>query len=123
MKRCVRILSLLPHQACRAALKETSALLFVLSYRKRSEEHTSDLQSHSEISYAVFCLRKKQKLQYSGYSTVVTVRRLQYGNRHTHSGKALIFPIVLRHLFFLMIRRPPRSTLILTLFPYTTLFR
>src|SRR6056300_589643 len=25
--------------------------------------------------------------------------------------------------FFLMIRRPPRSTLILTLFPYTTLFR
>src|SRR6056300_330058 len=25
--------------------------------------------------------------------------------------------------FFLMIRRPPRSTLILTIFPYTTLFR
>src|SRR6056300_1807453 len=25
--------------------------------------------------------------------------------------------------FFLMIRRPPRSTLIFTLFPYTTLFR
>src|SRR6056300_1818647 len=25
--------------------------------------------------------------------------------------------------FFLMIRRPPRSTLILILFPYTTLFR
>src|SRR6056300_1080489 len=23
----------------------------------RSEEHTSELQSHSEISYAVFCLR------------------------------------------------------------------
>src|SRR5210317_2651914 len=26
---------------------------------KRSEEHTSELQSHSEISYAVFCLKKK----------------------------------------------------------------
>src|SRR6056300_1915277 len=26
-------------------------------------------------------------------------------------------------VFFLMLRRPPRSTLILTLFPYTTLFR
>src|SRR6056300_994844 len=26
----------------------------------RSEEHTSELQSHSEISYAVFCLKKKQ---------------------------------------------------------------
>ena len=45
----------------------------------RSEEHTSELQSHVSISYAVFCLKK----------------------------------------IFLMIRRPPRSTL----FPYTTLFR
>ena len=27
---------------------------------KRSEEHTSELQSHSEISYAVFCLKKKK---------------------------------------------------------------
>ena len=26
----------------------------------RSEEHTSELQSHSEISYAVFCLKKKK---------------------------------------------------------------
>ncbi len=46
---------------------------------QRSEEHTSELQSPSIISYAVFCLKK----------------------------------------IFLMIRRPPRSTL----FPYTTLFR
>src|SRR6056300_1528910 len=29
----------------------------------RSEEHTSELQSHSEISYAVFCLKKKKKTQ------------------------------------------------------------
>ena len=27
---------------------------------ERSEEHTSELQSHSEISYAVFCLKKKK---------------------------------------------------------------
>src|ERR1051326_7380826 len=27
----------------------------------RSEEHTSELQSHSFISYAVFCLKKKYK--------------------------------------------------------------
>src|ERR1051326_2666910 len=27
---------------------------------RRSEEHTSELQSHSFISYAVFCLKKKQ---------------------------------------------------------------
>ena len=30
-------------------------------YRGRSEEHTSELQSHSFISYAVFCLKKKNK--------------------------------------------------------------
>ena len=27
---------------------------------ERSEEHTSELQSHSFISYAVFCLKKKK---------------------------------------------------------------
>src|SRR6056300_1415288 len=27
----------------------------------RSEEHRSELQSHSEISYAVFCLKKKKE--------------------------------------------------------------
>src|SRR5213596_4210354 len=27
--------------------------------RRRSEEHTSELQSHGLISYAVFCLKKK----------------------------------------------------------------
>src|SRR5213080_5504758 len=27
----------------------------------RSEEHTSELQSHSGISYAVFCLKKNNK--------------------------------------------------------------
>src|SRR3546814_2866974 len=31
----------------------------------RSEEHTSELQSLMRISYAVFCLKKKKKEQYS----------------------------------------------------------
>src|SRR3546814_8209549 len=31
----------------------------------RSEEHTSELQSLMRISYAVFCLKKKTKQQYS----------------------------------------------------------
>ena len=30
--------------------------------RGRSEEHTSELQSHSFISYAVFCLKKKNNI-------------------------------------------------------------
>src|SRR6059058_6258733 len=29
--------------------------------RPRSEEHTSELQSRNDISYAVFCLKKKKK--------------------------------------------------------------
>src|SRR3546814_10404826 len=32
-----------------------------LDARKRSEEHTSELQSLMRISYAVFCLKKKKK--------------------------------------------------------------
>ena len=32
-----------------------------IQIKKRSEEHTSELQSHSFISYAVFCLKKKKK--------------------------------------------------------------
>src|SRR6059058_6582842 len=31
------------------------------SSRNRSEEHTSELQSRNDISYAVFCLKKKKK--------------------------------------------------------------
>ena len=31
---------------------------------QRSEEHTSELQSHSFISYAVFCLKKKKNIEY-----------------------------------------------------------
>src|SRR5881409_1167867 len=31
------------------------------SWPARSEEHTSELQSQSHISYAVFCLKKKKK--------------------------------------------------------------
>src|SRR3546814_8256210 len=30
-------------------------------FRERSEEHTSELQSLMRISYAVFCLKKKNK--------------------------------------------------------------
>src|SRR2546427_806842 len=60
--------------------------------RGRDRKSTRLNSSHSQISYAVFCLKKKKTL---------TLRRCQ------------------NCFFFLMIRRPPRSTL----FPYTTLFR
>src|SRR5256884_59829 len=57
--------------------------------------------SHGYISYAVFCLKKKK-----AYYVGVAIYRLC----------ACFYTIL---FFFLMIRRPPRSTL----FPYTTLFR
>ena len=44
-----------------SALAGTYSVMYsgVFSQIMRSEEHTSELQSHSEISYAVFCLKKK----------------------------------------------------------------
>src|SRR3546814_3405066 len=37
--------------------------------RKRSEEHTSELQSLMRISYAVFCLKKKKRQKTSDNAT------------------------------------------------------
>src|SRR3546814_9265585 len=38
-------------------------------HARRSEEHTSELQSLMRISYAVFCLKKKKKKQHSTTDT------------------------------------------------------
>src|SRR3546814_4426487 len=45
--------------------KEYKLLLLKLWATKRSEEHTSELQSLMRISYAVFCLKKKKKITYT----------------------------------------------------------
>ena len=42
-------------------LLERKSLTVAQKKKKRSEEHTSELQSHSFISYAVFCLKKKKQ--------------------------------------------------------------
>src|SRR5881394_193913 len=49
---------------------------------RRSEEHTSELQSHHPISYAVFCLKKKNK------SARITHTR--YGFRELHPSTRLL---------------------------------
>src|SRR5881409_4227759 len=41
--------------------------------RGRSEEHTSELQSQSHISYAVFCLKKKKKKTKTKYNIMNTI--------------------------------------------------
>src|SRR3546814_8636525 len=38
-----------------------TSLVSSWSFRSRSEEHTSELQSLMRISYAVFCLKQKKK--------------------------------------------------------------
>src|SRR3546814_9009670 len=40
-------------------------VLVLRSARRRSEEHTSELQSLMRISYAVFCLNKKTKTKHN----------------------------------------------------------
>src|SRR3546814_3212607 len=45
--------------------RNQSGLLF--SSDQRSEEHTSELQSLMRISYAVFCLKKKNKIKIESY--------------------------------------------------------
>src|SRR3546814_2705410 len=40
---------------------DLSAMGNVMNDNKRSEEHTSELQSLMRISYAVFCLKKQQR--------------------------------------------------------------
>src|SRR3546814_2249070 len=42
-------------------LEETVDTISRFASVKRSEEHTSELQSLMRISYAVFCLKKKKK--------------------------------------------------------------
>src|SRR3954462_12013319 len=67
----------------------------IISYALRSEEHTSELQSHDNLVCRLLLEKKKRTKPL-----------------HSHLIPFFFF-------FFLMIRRPPRSTL----FPYTTLFR
>src|SRR3546814_10257295 len=45
------------------SLKQSIADLEHFPEVARSEEHTSELQSLMRISYAVFCLKKKKKIQ------------------------------------------------------------
>src|ERR1022692_4459352 len=66
--------------------------------------------SHLVISYAVFCLEKYKKK---------VLEEPELRNVELHLPVLFPFPEFVLCFFFLMIRRPPRSTL----FPYTTLFR
>src|SRR5581483_3696230 len=93
-------------------------------FRARTDRKSTRLNSsHANISYAVFCLKKKihhkvlvervaevgAMVQCAIESVLLKIRR--------EASEVVVTEIIF--FFFLMIRRPPRSTL----FPYTTLFR
>src|SRR3546814_7736776 len=54
------------YQRALPLLQYGGVLIFIVP---RSEEHTSELQSLMRISYAVFCLKKKQKQNHIQTST------------------------------------------------------
>src|SRR3546814_4995194 len=45
---------------------------------ERSEEHTSELQSLMRISYAVFCLKKKKKINKKDYNIIRAIHKTTY---------------------------------------------
>src|SRR5881394_2992506 len=93
--------------------------------RARSEEHTSELQSHHPISYAVFCLKKKKDDKINQCDLRLPKTTEINLPKQTAKARGIIICwtsyLQLRFFglcfFFLMIRRPPRSTLDGTLFP------
>src|SRR3954462_4428068 len=86
--------------------------------------------SHTIISYAVFCLKKKKNLEDKSafYGARDGAWKLSRGDERTRSASTRRAPqlrrghsisLLLVFFFFLMMGRPPRSTL----FPNTTLSR
>src|SRR6266536_2731271 len=89
----------------------------------RSEEHTSELQSRVDLVCRLLLEKKKniarphQHVINTMYPSTGRVQPPFVPPLYPFRGRQL--DLVHRLIFFLMIRRPPRSTL----FPYTTLFR
>src|SRR3546814_3310443 len=61
-----------------------NTLDLISRHPERSEEHTSELQSLMRISYAVFCLKKKNNIQNNSTLTNVNNTTTTINNKHTH---------------------------------------
>src|SRR5438270_774549 len=94
--------------------------------KPRSEEHTSELQSQSNLVCRLLLEKKKNQAQDATRQLQPPAAGSCLSSEVCH---IISFSCMLIHFsfefgslclfFFLMLRRPPRSTL----FPYTTLFR
>src|SRR5580700_9735819 len=105
---------------------QTSANHYWVAKDRKSTRLNS---SHVEISYAVFCLKKKKKKVISRrniqrritipqtLSKLKVLNLFSRSRRKTNKRNSKHSAMLRNKVFFLMIRRPPRSTL----FPYTTL--
>src|SRR5450432_2325238 len=105
--------------------------LMTLSLKFRSEEHTSELQSRSDLVCRLLLEKKKKKIRIlkdqkkkkkkqKKITQMKKIFSLRCKNSSLFCYTVAVEPnSAFLHFFFLMIRRPPRSTL----FPYTTLFR
>src|SRR6187549_4275247 len=51
--------------------------------RPRSEEHTSELQSHHPTSYAVFCLKKKKTNNKKNYDDRRDIKKIDKKDKYT----------------------------------------
>src|SRR3982751_4526418 len=76
---------------------------------RRSEEHTSELQSRSDLVCRLLLEKKKWRLEWEHPTSNIQPPTHKYG----------IPRLTGCSFFFLICRRPPNSTL----FPYRTLFR
>src|SRR2546428_620775 len=88
---------------------------------ERSEEHTSELQSRSDLVCRL--LLEKKKKNCAKYSSRIIDLSVYWFDISRLISRCIFSLLYIDYsslfFFFLMIRRPPRSTL----FPYTTLFR
>src|SRR3546814_7316012 len=64
-------------QRCRHAVEDSGV------FARRSEEHTSELQSLMRISYAVFCLKKKKR--HKKAQEIITCNSIMNILQQTHS--------------------------------------
>src|SRR3546814_3855521 len=67
-------------RACSTMIQRIALAEAAKKWLRRSEEHTSELQSLMRISYAVFCLKQKQKKN-------LTECRIHTAMEHKYIGK------------------------------------